>query len=92
MGGGGGDVIPSKGCLKRLILKSPKSSMFSLFSVTFSIIFINSSDHSRDDTEFLYRYPTGNGFVLESDISTQKHSIVFISRSDLQLTLFSIDL
>ena len=34
--GGGGE---------RLMLKSPKSSMFALFSVTLSIMFINSSDH-----------------------------------------------
>ena len=81
-------LFQAEGCLKRLILKSLKSSMFSLFS----IMFITSSDHSSDDAGYLYTYPTSNGFVLESVILTQMHSIVFISRSHLRLTLFSIDL
>ena len=40
-GGGGGSWWG-----ERLMLKSPKSSMFSLFSVTLSIMFTNWSDHS----------------------------------------------
>ena len=85
-------LFQTGGCLKRLILKSPKSSMFLFFSVNLSIVLINSSDHSRDDAGFLYMYPASNGFVLESVTSTQIHFIVFILRSDLRLTLLSIDL
>ena len=66
--------------------------MLLLFSVTLSVMFIKSSDHTRDDAGFLYNYPTSNGFVLESVISTLINSIVFISKSYLCLTLFSIDL
>ena len=93
-----GSIIPSGGrgggggCLKRSMLKSPKSKMVALHSVTLSIILVKSPGHPSDYTGFLYTYPTSNGFVLESFISTQMHSIASFSRSNLRLTLFSIDL
>ena len=67
-------VSASGGCLKRSMLKSPRSKMFVLLSVTLSVMFIKSSGQPWDDTGFLYTYPTSNVF-LESFISTQMHSI-----------------
>ena len=45
------------------MLKSPKS-MFLLFFVALSIMFINTSGHSSDDVRFPYTYPTSNFLLL----------------------------
>ena len=74
-------LFQAGGCLKR--------SMFVFLSITLSIMFIKSSNHSWDDGEFLYTCPTSNSFVLQSVISIQMHSTASISRSILRLTLFS---
>ena len=66
-------LFQAGGCLKRSMLKSPKSKLFALQSVALYIILTKSSGHPWDNAGFLYTYPTSNGFVLESFISTQMH-------------------
>ena len=78
-------------CLKRLLLKSPKSKMFTLLSVAIFIVPIIQQAIPEMVQDFC-THPTINGFVLESVISTQKHFIASMSKSDLRLTLFPIDL